>query len=203
MEEQNIEQLTKRERKEFRREEKKEQQELIGRKRKVVKILWWSIGILAVIGAGYGLVILSRQGGIGKDTNALGQKFSDQGQQHIAVGATHPEYNSNPPTSGWHYAQSANWGVYQTELPDEQLIHNLEHGGIWISYKDIDDAAKTALEKIAESRSKVVVAPRAKNDAPIVLASWGRLQKFQTLDEQGILNFIKANSNKSPEPFAQ
>jgi len=28
------------------------------------------------------------------------------------------------------------------------------------------------------------------------------MQKFQTLDEQAILAFIDANSNKSPEPFA-
>ena len=159
----------------------------------------WTIGIAVVIITGYGLTLLMRQ----DKQQRPGEAFAIQGQEHIAVGASHPEYNSNPPTSGWHYAQPANWGVYQTELPDEQVIHNLEHGGIWISYTGIDDATKTALEKIAKSNSKVIVTPRSKNDAAIVLASWGRLQKLQTLDEQAILAFIDANSNKSPEPFAQ
>jgi len=162
-------------------------------------ILKWTIGIVAVIAIGYGLFLLSRHG----QQPQLGEAFATQGQEHIAVGASHPEYNSNPPTSGWHYAQPANWGVYQTELPDEQILHNLEHGGIWISYKDIDDATKTALERIAKSRSKIILEPRSKNDAPIILASWGRLQKFQTLDEQAIRAFIDANSNKSPEPSAR
>ena len=159
----------------------------------------WTIGVILAVVIGYGLVLLVRQG----QQSRPGEAFSIQGQEHIAVGATHEAYNSNPPTSGSHYAQSANWGVYQTELPDEQVIHNLEHGGIWISYAGIDDTTKAVLEKIAKSSSKIIVTPRSKNDAPIVLASWGRLQKFQTLDEQAILDFIDANSNKSPEPFAK
>src|SRR3989338_8411314 len=115
----------------------------------------WTIGIVVVIITGYGLTLLVRQ-----DKQPLpGEAFAIQGQEHIAVGASHPEYNSNPPTSGWHYAQSANWGVYQTELPDEQVIHNLEHGGVWISYTGIDDTTKAALENIAASRPKIIVTP--------------------------------------------
>lgn len=159
----------------------------------------WTIGIIVVIAIGYGVVILVRQG----QQPRPGEAFPIQGQEHIAVGVSHEAYNSNPPTSGPHYAQPANWGVYQIELPDEQVIHNLEHGGIWISYTDIDDTTKMALENIAKSRSKIIVTPRSKNDAPITLASWGKLQKFQTLDEQAIQVFIEANSNKSPEPFAE
>ncbi len=133
----------------------------------------------------------------------LGQSYPIQGQDHIEIGASHAPYNSNPPTSGPHYVKPAVWGAYQTELPDEQLVHNLEHGGIWISYKGIDATTKTALEKIASSQQKLIMEPRANDDAPIVLASWGRLQKFQTYDEKGIIAFINANKNQSPEPLAQ
>ena len=88
-------------------------------------------------------------------------------------------------------------------MPDEQLIHNLEHGGVWISYKDIDEATKMELEEITKSGLKIILTPRAKNDIPIALASWGRIQKLQVFDKQAILDFIKANTSKSPEPFAQ
>ncbi len=165
--------------------------------------MWWIIGIIVIILALLFVGRLLSDKGSSSEKGLLGQSFPIQGQEHITVGATHPEYNSNPPTSGWHYAQPANWGVYQTELPDEQVIHNLEHGGIWISYKGIDDATKTALEKIAKSRPKIILTPRLKNDAPIVLVSWGRLEKLEAFDERGILDFIKTNKNKSPEPFAQ
>ncbi|MFA4871661.1 MAG: DUF3105 domain-containing protein [Patescibacteria group bacterium] len=167
-------------------------------KNQIQKTMWWIIGPMAIIGVVYGLIIWSRQPG-GQEWP--GQAHPILGVQHISVGASHPAYNSNPPTSGWHYAQPANWGVYQTELPDEQVVHNLEHGGVWISYKEIDDATKVALEKIGRANSQIIVTPRRANDAHIALASWGRLQKLEQFDETAIMNFIKANKNRSPEPF--
>ena len=155
--------------------------------------------MLAIGGSGYGFYYFISQ----PEKSRSGVAIPILGQEHIPVGASHPPYNSNPPTSGWHYAEPAPWGMHQNELPDEQLIHNLEHGGIWISYVGIDDATKSALEKIATSQIKVVIEPRAKNDAPIILASWGRLLKLERFDEEAVLDFIKANRNRSPEPFAQ
>ena len=130
--------------------------------------------------------------------------FPTQGRDHIAVGSSHSAYNSNPPTSGSHYADEAQWGAHEQELPDEQLIHNLEHGGIWISYKDIDQSTKTKIEILAKQYpDKIIVTPRANNDAKIAVASWTRLLKLDQFDEGKIVDFIKANKNKSPEPNAQ
>lgn len=134
----------------------------------------------------------------------LGEAIEIQGANHIAEGAAHEEYNSNPPTSGSHYAQAAAWGFYDEQLPDEQLIHSLEHGGIWISYKDVDDQVKERLELIARRNSgSVIVTLRPENDTKISLASWGRLENLEGLDEEKINNFIRANKNKSPEPIAR
>lgn len=136
-------------------------------------------------------------------TAAVGQEFSNQGQTHINNGAAHDPYNSNPPTSGSHYTQPANWGVYQTPLMDEQALHNLEHGGIWISYKNIDDDTKGKLETIAKANGgSIIMSPRETNDSKIALASWTRLEKLDAYDEGKVLEFIKANKNKSPEPIA-
>ncbi len=133
---------------------------------------------------------------------AVGETFTSQGQEHIAEGATHPDYNSNPPTSGWHYAEPASWGVKKSALPDERVIHNLEHGGIWISYQpqkvSAEDIAK--LESLVKSyNSKVILTPRDKNDSPIALASWTHLQKLDSFDEAKIREFTDRNKNKGPE----
>jgi hypothetical protein len=193
------EQLSKKERIRLHHEEKRAYQKSLEKQRKIKRIITWSISIALIFLGMYGIVILSRQGQKARP----GEIFAIQGQQHIDIGASHIAYNSNPPTSGPHYVQPANWGVYQTELPDEQLIHNLEHGGIWISYTGIASTTQIDLEKLAKSYTKIIVEPRTKDDAPIILASWGRLEKFQTYDEQAIVAFIKANTNKSPEPMAQ
>ena len=196
---QPIEQLSKKERRDIRRQEKANSQKEY-EKGKIFRIVRnWTIGIVLVGGMTYGLFLASNK----KPTPLLGESFPIQGQEHIVVGASHLTYNSNPPTSGPHYAEPAKWGVYQTELPDEQLVHNLEHGGIWISYKGVDETSKTALEKLAQTHAKIIVEPREKDDAPIILASWGQIVRLQKYDEQEISNFIKTNSNRSPEPFAQ
>lgn len=167
---------------------------------KTKAIVKWVIIIPSVLVVGYGSVFLARQ----SQQPRRGEEFAIQGRQHIAIGTAHPSYNSNPPTSGWHYTEPASWGVYQTELSDEQVIHNLEHGGIWISYKEIDVDTKAKLEDLAKRfPSSVIITPRASNDAKIVLASWGRLEQLEVFDEAEILAFIKANKNKSPEPIAR
>lgn len=156
-----------------------------------------SVIVVAAIG---GLIFWSAW----EEKSRPGQDMSIQGREHIPVGAQHPAYNSNPPTSGSHYAEPADWGFYGRELPDEQLIHNLEHGGIWVAYKDIDDASKAKLEALARKYSgSVIVSLRPANDAKIALASWGRLDKMDALDEERIIKFIKANKNKSPEKLAR
>lgn len=161
--------------------------------------LVWSTGIVFTGGLAYVILLMPPRAAL----QELGQAVPILDQKHIAVGEDHPAYNSNPPTSGYHYAMPAPWGVKETELPDEQIVHNLEHGGIWISYKNIDDKTKISLEKLTRSQTKMIMTPRTKGDAPIVVTSWGRVQKFQSYDEKALLAFIEANRNKSPEPLAQ
>lgn len=111
-----------------------------------------------------------------------GEGFTSLGQEHIALNADLPTpYNSNPPTSGAHYAEPANWGIYDYEVNDKIFIHNLEHGGIWIAYKPgVSKGIVDDLIDIADSlgRVKIVMAPRAANDADVAIAAWTRVQKF-------------------------
>lgn len=134
----------------------------------------------------------------------VGQEIPILGRDHIKDINYKGEYNSNPPTSGTHFEYAEQWGVFGSPQPDVKMIHNLEHGGIWISYKDIDDQTKASLEAIAKANSgSVIMTPRPADDAPIALASWGHLEKLQSYDEAKILEFIKANKNKSPEQMAR
>lgn len=134
----------------------------------------------------------------------IGQVFEEQKVSHIKPGEIHEAYNSNPPTSGAHWANQASWGVYDKPLVDEQAVHNLEHGGIWISYKNIDEETLASLVKIAKANSgSVILSPREGNDASIVLASWTRLEKMDSYDAEKIIDFISRNKNNSPEPIAR
>ncbi len=64
-----------------------------------------------------------------------GVEFPSQGNVHLsAFDEPHPEYNSSPPSSGWHMGVLANWGVSEEPLPPELYIHNLEDRGIVLAY---------------------------------------------------------------------
>jgi len=192
--------LSKKERGRIRKEEKKLAIEKELGKKKAKKALIWIIVIFVIIGAIYGMVILSKKSG---ETRA-GEPISILGRNHVSVGAEHEEYNSNPPTSGSHYSQPANWGIYDEPLPDERVIHNLEHGGIWISYKNLDESSITELEDIQRKfPGRVILTPREENDSNIAIASWGRLMKLDSVDKDLIEIYIKKNTNRSPEQLAQ
>lgn len=62
-----------------------------------------------------------------------GQKIADLGRDHVPPG-TKVDYNSNPPTSGSHFADWVKSGVYETPKEDGYLIHSLEHGYVIMSY---------------------------------------------------------------------
>ena len=95
----------------------------------IKSLLHFSIWTVVLVGYG-GLLFV-------RSTTPQGEDFSTvydiQGAVHITDGSSHPPHNSNPPSSGWHYAQPTNGGFYNESIPDEAVIHNLEHGDIWIA----------------------------------------------------------------------
>jgi hypothetical protein len=161
-------------------------------------LLVYVLVVGVVMGLGFWLFKSSQV----QQENLPGQLFENQGQEHLTQGSTdHPPYSSNPPTSGSHWPQPANWGAYPVTQPDEQLVHNLEHGGIWISYKPdkVDQNTINLLNDFAKRYPLIIVEPREKNDAPISLVAWRRLQNLDQYDESAILRFIEAYHNKGPE----
>lgn len=135
----------------------------------------------------------------------MSQSIPIQNRDHINQSETLQVYNSNPPTSGPH-AGAIKGGFYSEEILDINGVHNLEHGYIWITYRNISPVAQATLKKIAKRYSgRVLVSERMANDTQITLASWGRLDKMteSTFDEDYALRFIKKYTNKSPEKFAK
>ena len=134
-------------------------------------------------------------------SSPLQEDYPSLGQTHIADGSSHPPYNSNPPTSGWHYATPANWGIYHATLPDETLVHNLEHGGIWLSYRDANDTQTIAqLDAIVNQfPDHVILTYRPTDDKAIAVAAWGHLLNLDTADSKLILDFINRYIRQGPE----
>ncbi len=119
---------------------------------------------------------------------------------HLAADETFDGYETNPPTSGVHRGQTSPWGSYR-EAPDhETLVHNLEHGGIIIHYKDLSDEEIDEVDAFADSFIDGVISiPNPEIEKPIALASWRHMQQCDELNTKAIEGFIDDRCNKGPE----
>ncbi len=91
-------------------------------------------------------------------------KYPIQSRDHIKPGEKVEKYSTNPPTSGPH-EEAERGGFYPEGLADEKAVHNLEHGYIWISYKNITEEDIKKLEELSKEYSNsVIISKRDKND---------------------------------------
>lgn len=176
-------------------------------------LVWFLIPTIVLVGVGVWFFTKSSSSVKPEDsskpeavsTSVLGTVDYDiVSRDHIAQGTSGSGYNSNPPSSGVHWQGPAKNGFYDSDLRDEQLIHNLEHGHIWIAYKpDVEDEIKNKLKEITQKEDwKVVVTPREANDSKIALVAWGRVLKMDEPDYKKAEDFITTYRNRGPEKTA-
>ena len=129
------------------------------------------------------------------------ETFPAQGRSHLAEGEAPPVYNSDPPTSGDHAASALSCGIYTQEIPDVLQVHNLEHGAVIIQYSpELPTEEIEALEDFARSKqSHIVVAPRAGIANPVVLTSWTRMLRLDSVDIDTIDLFYDEYVFSGPE----
>ena len=155
-------------------------------------------------------------GGIfgGSAPDGPGLRIDDLGATHISFGDDHPPYNSVPATSGWHYGQPlapARWGIHDAFLEDEVLNHNLEHGGIGISYNCPDGCDELVAQlgaltdEAVRQGGKVIMSPNPNTESIITLTAWTFLDQFDLFDEDRVRDFVGAHesSPNAPEPSAR
>lgn len=193
---------TRREQRLQRREAERLKREAAARRARIQRFAIYGV-IAALVVLGAALAVPSLMGSM-SGVAAQGTQFPNQGADHINQGQAHAPYTSNPPTSGPHYGSPARWGVYDQPIPDETLVHNLEHGGIVVHYNCPDGCPELVaqLKQLAgEYRSKVILAPRPNPDVPyrIILTAWTWLDGFDEFDAERIRAFIRAHKDRGPE----
>lgn len=162
------------------------------RKAKKTNLLPWILGGLAVLA----LIVVPIVVNAVRASKLPGERFPSQGNIHIQLGASHPEYNSNPPTSGWHTSELASWRAYDYVVPAERLIHNMEDGGVILWYRlgtpEENAAHIEALQEVARGYQRVIIAPREEMPTTYALTAWQRLQRFDEIDREGMRDFLEA-----------
>lgn len=99
--------------------------------------------------------------------------WSDLSQNHVQ---TEVDYPMSPAAGGDHNPvwASCDAKVYTKEIKEENAVHSLEHGAVWITYND--KASKGDVESLGDRVSKTpytFLSPYKDQSSPITLTAWG------------------------------
>lgn len=142
--------------------------------------------------------------------NANGIAIPTEEPFHLPPNQT-GKYKTYPPSSGVHYGNYLEWGLYKQEVPPEYWVHSLEHGGIVIlfncKYLPDCDKAKSALETFWDNAPpdakfgniKILITPNSKITNAITALAWGYQLDLTSLDESTLLKFYLKYVNQGPE----
>ena len=172
------------------------------RRKKTNKLyLLASIVIAVLVIASFAFASLSGGGGGSQRGDAAGY-VEGVGFEMDIEGATHVDdgqdvtYNSAPPASGDHWSRPARCGFYDEELPDELIVHNLEHGNIVVSHNlttDIEiDSLRDVMDGIGLSRIWGITRPYSGiPEGQVALSAWGVIDFFPGVDRDRITTFYE------------
>lgn len=115
-------------------------------------------------------------------------------------------YDPSPPVGGEHFPVPATCGFYTDDPPpDSMLVHDLEHGAVWIAYDPgLDRAQADTLRGLVAEQPKVTATPYEGLDSPLVVSAWARQLRLDDADDPRLPAFIEQyrNGPEAPEPAA-
>ena len=160
--------------------------------------------IAAVFIAGFAaLVILdARQNAMSTPPDAVQTYDVGPAGQHTGEDVA---YEQNPPAGGPHNPVWQNCGYYDQPVRDENAVHSLEHGAVWITYSpDLPQDQVERLRDVAENETYVLVSPRDGLPSPVVASAWGKQLRLENAEDPDLERFIGAYQQgpQTPEPGA-
>lgn len=102
------------------------------------------------------------------------ERLDPSSSVHLVTTADEPDYLSDPPTSGAHYAVPAPTGIADETLPRPLQVTVVEAGLVLVQYQPdaLDPDQVGALEALVEDDDQLVVAPNPDLADPVVATAW-------------------------------
>ncbi|WP_353813794.1 DUF3105 domain-containing protein [Agromyces sp. SYSU T00266] len=176
-------------------------------KRNRLIAIWSSVGVgVAIVALIITSIALTPQAANytagGDGTEIEGVETFENASEHVQ-GVV--DYEQTPPAGGQHNPAWLNCGVYEQPVPNENAVHSLEHGAIWVTYDPdalSDDDISTLRSKLP--RTYVILSPFEGLPAPVVLSGWNSQLQVDGVDDPRIEAYLEEywQSQNVPEPGA-
>lgn len=204
-----IAQTAKQEREQRRQEKLAEYQRQMAR-RKRSKLVWWVVGSAAaivVVAVVVASIVFTPKPVTYGAFDSTGASISGvETFEHVTTHTNDPvDYEQTPPAGGPHNPYWLNCGIYDQPVPNENAVHSMEHGAVWVTY----DADAVTDDDLAALRAQfpssyTVLSPYDGLDSPIVLSAWNAQLKVDDAKDSRIPEFFEEywRSQNVPEPNA-
>jgi len=202
--------LTVKQQREQRRQEKLAEYQKQLAKRRRSKLVWWTVGVagallvVAVIVASFVFApapaVEYEAGGEGAEIEGV-ETFTNE-TLHVEEPVDYPQ---NPPAGGPHNPAWLNCGIYSEPQQNENAVHSLEHGAVWVTY----DASQVSGEELDALKAEMpssyaLLSPYEGLDSPIVMSAWNAQLKLDSAEDERIPRFFEEywRNQNVPEPTA-
>ena len=171
--------------------------------------VWVVGGGVALILLVIGLFYLGEQGPAVANSGIEGLViFPDSGRGHLEGEI---DYHDDVPTGGAHSSAWLNCGIYDEPVREENAVHSLEHGAVWLAYDPNLESDQLEIlrdlvrqERGRRSEAMIILSPRADLEAPIVAAAWRVQLNLDDPSDERLAQFVRRYQRGpfTPEPGA-
>jgi hypothetical protein len=130
------------------------------------------------------------------------QSFGKLTQNHVQTPVTYPQ---TPPVGGDHNPVWLNCGIYGAPVKNENAVHALEHGAVWVTYQPtLPQAQVDKLKTLARANSYMLLSPYEGIKTPVVATAWGKQLALPSADDPRLEVFLRTylQGDQTPEPGA-
>ncbi|MFI6454810.1 DUF3105 domain-containing protein [Streptosporangium amethystogenes] len=165
------------------------------KERRTAFLMWGSGGLVIVLLVGLVAFYMVNE----RATTSLDSVTSAKyvGSQHTQTKVT---YKESPPLGGEHNPSWQNCGIYDQPINNENAVHSMEHGAVWITYRP--DLPKAELDTLKELASKdyMLLSPYPELPAKVVASSWNKQLKLDSAEDPRLPKFITKYKNGPDTP---
>jgi len=165
------------------------------------RLLGWGAAALAAVVVLGGITAAVLLRGTGKSLLSGVRSYSEV-RNHVPGKVSYPQ---TPPAGGNHNAVWLNCGIYDQPVANENAVHDLEHGAVWITYRpDLPAAQVSTLRNIVRGQTYLTLSPYPGIPAPVVASAWGKQLSLTGAADKRLPAFTAKyrQSPQAPEPGA-
>ena len=123
-------------------------------------------------------------------------------RDHSEAPQTYPQ---TPPVGGVHSSVWLNCGIYDQPVHNENAVHSLEHGAVWLTYRpDLPTTAVETLRSLVRGHDHVILSPYPNLPHAVVASAWGLQLPVEDASDPRLSLFVSRYEKgpQTPEPGA-